>query len=363
MDRARGRFSKGDSNSPRGSDGSRGSSHHSGSNSPRPGPSMSGNGGGNGNGGGDRQKRSRESSEASDFQPGKRRRPEPTHGTASKRRVRIDLDVTKPEGILKSGHGTKEARDQQIVRLKANYFALTNRPNFVVYQYRVDIEPEVDSTGIKKGIFYECTKEIRGGKIFDGSTLYTTQKLEQDPMIITGSRNKRNSEEAGSPVTIKIKFVKEVSSFQELAMFQVLNTVLRQALQGLKLQLVGRNYFDHVASNAIHALRVEVWPGYITSIRQHDASILMCCETTSKVMRNETLYEILRRCQANHQDYKSVYYKEVLGITVLTDYNNKTYRVDDVDWDQNPQSTFETKSGPKSYMQYYGEVSIFYSFF
>lgn len=377
MDRARGKFHKGDHNSPRdsrsGSDNSR-SSHHSASNSPRPGPSasMSGNGGsgsnsprpgyqsGNGNGGGRERKRSRDSPESSrSSQPGKRQRAEPAHGTASKRRVRVDLDYTKPANVQKSGHQTDAARDQQVIRLKANYFALTNRPQFVVYQYHVDIEPEIDSTGAKKGIFYECTKDIiKCGKIFDGSALYTTQKLDEDLKIIEGTRRRRDNPDEGTPVTITIKFIKEVTSFQELPMFQVLNTVMRQALQGLQLQLVGRNFFDSVASNAIHSLRVEVWPGYITSIRQHDSSILMCCETTSKVMRNETLYEILRRCQANHQDYKSVYKKEVLGITVLTDYNNKTYRVDDVDWDQNPQSTFETKTGPKSYMQYYNEVSM-----
>lgn len=133
---------------------------------------------------------------------------------------------------------------------------------------------------------------------------------------------------------------------------------MRQALQGLRLQLVGRNYFDAVARNAINSLRVEVWPGYITSIRQHDTNILMCCETTSKVMRNETLYQILRRCKDSHQDYREAFAKEALGLTVLTDYNNKTYRIDDINWDETPESTFETKNGPKSYVQYYHEVSV-----
>lgn len=45
--------------------------------------------------------------------------------------------------------------------------------------------------------------------------------------------------------------------------------------------------------------------------------------------------------------------KEMIGTTVLTGYNNKTYRVDDVDWSTNPTATFETKTGKVSFIDYY----------
>ena len=34
-------------------------------------------------------------------------------------------------------------------------------------------------------------------------------------------------------------------------------------------------------------------------------------------------------------------------------YNNKTYRIDDIDWEKNPLSTFSTRSGEVSFVQYY----------
>ena len=37
----------------------------------------------------------------------------------------------------------------------------------------------------------------------------------------------------------------------------------------------------------------------------------------------------------------------------MSRYNNKTYRVDDIDWEKNPQSTFSTRSGEVSFVQYY----------
>jgi aubergine-like protein len=52
--------------------------------------------------------------------------------------------------------------------------------------------------------------------------------------------------------------------------------------------------------------------------------------------------------------YRDVVQKSLIGVVVLTRYNNKTYRVDDIDWDQSPRSTFHTHRE--------GEVSISYGF-
>lgn len=100
-------------------------------------------------------------------------------------------------------------------------------------------------------------------------------------------------------------------------------------------------------------LKLELWPGYITSIRQYEHDILLCTEISHKVMRLETCYDILRQCTSQHGDYQTEFKSQVLGKTVLTDYNNKTYTVDDVDFETNPLSTFDTKNGPVSYKDYY----------
>lgn len=40
-------------------------------------------------------------------------------------------------------------------------------------------------------------------------------------------------------------------------------------------------------------------------------------------------------------------------------YNNKTYRVDDIDWDQNPKSTFKKADGSEvSFLEYYRKVRV-----
>jgi aubergine len=49
--------------------------------------------------------------------------------------------------------------------------------------------------------------------------------------------------------------------------------------------------------------------------------------------------------------------KELLGQVVLTRYNNRTYRIDDIAWDLSPRDRFTKKTGESiSYEQYYATV-------
>ena len=50
-------------------------------------------------------------------------------------------------------------------------------------------------------------------------------------------------------------------------------------------------------------------------------------------------------------NFRDAVQKSLIGVVILTRYNNKTYRVDDIDWNQSPRSTFSTCRD--------GEVSIF----
>lgn len=50
--------------------------------------------------------------------------------------------------------------------------------------------------------------------------------------------------------------------------------------------------------------------------------------------------------------------KHLLGTIVMTTYNEKTYRVDDIDWDCNPRSSFPYKGGECTYLDYYEKVRL-----
>lgn len=76
-------------------------------------------------------------------------------------------------------------------------------------------------------------------------------------------------------------------------------------------------------------------------------------------MRTDNVLDILSNCiQQTRGDYKEAFQKAVIGMVVLTDYNNKFYRIDDVDFSTSPESTFKTKTGNESFIDYYKRVSL-----
>lgn len=44
------------------------------------------------------------------------------------------------------------------------------------------------------------------------------------------------------------------------------------------------------------------------------------------------------------------------GKIVMTDYNMKTYRIDDIAWNETPSSTFQIRDDMVTYMDYYKKV-------
>lgn len=104
---------------------------------------------------------------------------------------------------------------------------------------------------------------------------------------------------------------------------------------------------------------MQLWPGYQTSIRQHEKDILLCAEIAHKVMRTETVYDIFRRCQENARDFREDFKRHIIGLTVLTDYNNKTYRINDIDFHKTPRETFSMKGEKVTFMDYYYKVCKF----
>lgn len=83
---------------------------------------------------------------------------------------------------------------------------------------------------------------------------------------------------------------------------------------------------------------------------------MVCCEVAHKIMRNETAVDLYNSMKRNHTDFQAAFKRSIVGTTVLTDYNNKTYKISDVDFTKSACSTFEAKYGPETYQDYYKKV-------
>jgi len=76
----------------------------------------------------------------------------------------------------------------------------------------------------------------------------------------------------------------------------------------------------------VPAHKLELWPGYVTSIRQHESNILMCCEINHKIMRQETALELLTSCtRGDERMYKVSVMSLLLWVTVFVHLPNVHY--------------------------------------
>jgi len=48
----------------------------------------------------------------------------------------------------------------------------------------------------------------------------------------------------------------------------------------------------------MHRYKLQLWPGYKTSIGMYDDDILLCAEISTKVMRQETLLDFFNQCSS-----------------------------------------------------------------
>ena len=125
---------------------------------------------------------------------------------------------TRPEDLQnKRGEGGSE------ITVASNYFELIAKPNWRLLQYRVDMKPEIDHTGVRKALLY-AHKEKLPKILFDGTMLFSTTRLSPDdkPLILVSERSTDQTK-----VEIKVRLVGEVQP-TDYHYMQFFNIVLRQ---------------------------------------------------------------------------------------------------------------------------------------
>lgn len=231
--------------------------------------------------------------------------------------------------------------------LKTNYFRVSRRDDESIFQYRVDFNPTVESSKLMGSIIYNL-KGIIGGYLFDGTQLFTRHKIRSDEVELTTKEST-----TGRDYIVKLRKVGVIDGTNEMA-FMIFNLINRKAMAGLKLQLIGRNYFDPVAKIAISQYGIELYPGYVTSIRQHEQDVLMCAELTHRVMRTDTCYTMFKQCANQGGNWRDNYKRMILGTVVMANYGkNNTYTVNDVEFNTTPEHAFDAAGTRITFMQYF----------
>ncbi|NWI90149.1 PIWL1 protein, partial [Pitta sordida] len=230
-----------------------------------------------------------------------------------------------------------------------NYFRLASRPQWSLYQYHVSYSPEMESRRLRSALLFQHEQYVGKAHAFDGAVLFLPKKLgKKVTELFSRSRS-------GEDVKITVVLTNELPPTSPTCL-QFYNIIFRRLLKVLNLHQIGRNYYNPGDPVSIPNHRLMVWPGFSTSILQYEESIMLCVDVSYKVLRDETVLDSMHNLysQFGEERFRDACAKELIGLVVLTRYNNKTYRIDDINWDSNPMGTFRKSDGSEiSFMDYY----------
>ncbi|XP_077570635.1 piwi-like protein 1 [Stigmatopora nigra] len=247
------------------------------------------------------------------------------------------------EHVISSKSGTSGST----IHLSANFFHVLSRPKWVLYQYHVDFKPPMESTRLRSALLYQHAA-LGPVRCFDGAILFLPIKLHDK---VTELNSKTNH---GEDVQITVTLTNELPPSSP-ACLQFYNIIFRRILRTLKLQQIGRNHYNPKDPLDIPQHGLTIWPGYASAILQYESSILLCTDVSHKVLRSETVLDFMGnlRQKCSPHTFTDACSRELIGLVVLTKYNNKTYRIDDIAWDQTPHNTFKRGEADISFKNYY----------
>ncbi|CAH1405859.1 unnamed protein product [Nezara viridula] len=264
-------------------------------------------------------------------------------------RGRIEV-VTPPPKTRPETLSVKRGSQGTSVNLITNHFRLTQTTNWSLYQYHVDFEPEEERTRVRKALMANQKETLGEAYLFDGTMLFVIQRLHTPQNNVIELFSFRNDDQK---MRIIIKFTNELL-FGDYQYIQIFNIMLRNCLDDMGLQLVGREYFKPDSAETLSHHKLEIWPGYSTSILQFEDHIMMGLDVSHKVLRTDSVLEFLQECRRRYgSEWEHYFLDTILGAVVFTGYNNKPYRVDDVDFKQTPTDTFVKGNVSIRYVDYY----------
>lgn len=243
---------------------------------------------------------------------------------------------------------SKSGTSGRTIPLSANFFRILSRPQWVLYQYHVDFKPPMESRRLRSALLFQHEEILGSARSFDGALLFLPQRLHsKETVLYSETRN-------GEKVQITVTLTNELPPVSPVCI-QFYNIIFRRILRVLDMQQIGRNYYNPNDPLEVPKHKLTIWPGYTTTILPYESAIMLCTDVSHKILRSETVLDFMinlkQQCPA--QRFPDICAKELVGLIVLTKYNNKTYRVDDIAWDHTPNNTFKRGDTEISFRNYF----------
>ncbi|CAG0881040.1 unnamed protein product [Cyprideis torosa] len=261
-----------------------------------------------------------------------------------------EITSMKPLSIQKK-QGTKG----EVIPLVANYFRVkpTTGNDFTIHHYNVSFKPDQDIELDRKRLVSHHREMLGNWYLFDGASLFLFKTIDKDttqPLMLVTPKP------SGENVNVTFKHVGVIRS-SDYIVLQIFSILMRRSMDHLNFKLIGfrREYYDlsNEAKMSIPRHNIDLAPGYVASIRQQENDLFMCVGVRHKVIRKDSVLEFLMNKRKEAGDNFREACQDLINATVITTYNNETYRIDDINWEANPTMTFDMKGTPTTFVDYY----------
>ncbi|XP_050614853.1 piwi-like protein 4 isoform X2 [Macaca thibetana thibetana] len=235
------------------------------------------------------------------------------------------------------------------VKLVTNLFNLDFPQDWQLYQYHVTYVPDLASRRLRIALLYSHSELSNKAKAFDGAILFLSQKLEEKVTELSSETQR------GETIKMTITLKRELPSSSPVCI-QVFNIIFRKILKKLSMYQIGRNFYNPSEPVEIPQHKLSLWPGFAISVSYFESKLLFSADVSYKVLRNETVLEFMTAlCRRTGLTcFTQTCEKQLIGLIVLTRYNNRTYSIDDIDWSVKPTHTFQKRDGTEiTYVDYY----------
>eukprot|EP00064_Thunnus_orientalis_P003716 superscaffoldBa00000315_g3727 len=270
--------------------------------------------------------------------------------------------ISSPQSISQSeevmGRGSSEPPNKAgtkgaPITIGSNHVPIRCK-NEAVYQYHVTFIPNVESMAMRFGMMKDHRSTTGEVVAFDGSILYLPVKLNDVGISVVVLKSLRRTD--NEEIHIKIQMTKILPPNSDLCI-PFYNVVLRRVMKIIGLKLVGRNHYDPESAVILGKQRLQVWPGYATCIKRTDGGLYLCVDVSHKVLRNDSVLDVMNTLyQQSKENFQDECTKELIGSIVITRYNNRTYRIDAIEWNKSPRDTFTLMDGTKTtFVDYYSK--------
>ncbi|XP_043548694.1 piwi-like protein 4 [Chiloscyllium plagiosum] len=268
----------------------------------------------------------------------------------SKRSNFFDFGVNTRQTMRHVEH-SKSGSSGIPVKIVPNLFAFRSPSKWCLYQYQVTFMPDIESKRLRMALLFSHSDLLGTIRAFDGAMLFLPNKLQNQATKVTSMMKD------GQVVNITILLTSTFPQDSPTCV-QFFNIIIKKVLKMLSLYQIGQNFYNPSTPIHIPQHRLILWPGFSTSILRYETKILLSVDISHKVLRSETVLDFMTELynRVGDQHFSDTCMNELVGFVVLTRYNNKTYRINDIDWNVKPTDIFKKADGTEiTYVDYYSQ--------